>query len=152
MKPRRVLFIASFIAIFIMLIPCTVSAQVAFNKPDFDVRSGSTTVLDFNGDGISDIAVAVDGKIIVYLSPGDGTTGPGTEFPAASGSNLLIPGDFNNDGIADLAELGNDGVITVLLGRGDGTFSAPIVTATGLSHVTDSIAANDFNNDGSEDL
>jgi hypothetical protein len=152
MKLRSVHFVASFTAIFIMLIPSTLIAQVSFSKPDFDVRSGATTVLDFNRDGISDIAAAVDGKIIVYLSPGDGTTGPGTEFPAGKNPIVLIPGDFNEDGIADLAELGADGTITVLLGNGDGTFSAPLATVTGLARVNGSMASNDLNHDGVEDL
>jgi hypothetical protein len=127
-------------------------AQVAFDKPDFDVRSGPTLALDFNGDGITDLAVAGDGSMFIYLNPGDGTIGTGTQFPAGKQPIVMIAGDFNGDGIADLAELGADGTVTVLLGKGDGTFSSPMSTATGAARLVGSIAAADFNGDGLGDV
>src|SRR5215468_7587716 len=109
------------IVFFAPTLLCTVlatsaSAQVAFDKPDFDLRTGPTLALDFNFDGITDLAVAVDGSMFIYLNPGDGTIGSGTAFPAGKQPLVLIAGDFNADGIADIAELGSDGTVTVLLG------------------------------------
>jgi hypothetical protein len=128
------------------------SAQVAFDKPDFDLLSGPTLALDLNGDGITDLVVAVDQSLFIYLNPGDGTIGTGIQFPAGRQPVALTAGDFNGDGIADLAELSGDGTVTVLLGKGDGTFSDPISTASGASGPGRSMAASDFNGDGFADL
>jgi hypothetical protein len=60
----------------------------------------------------------------------------------------LIAGDFNGDGIADLA-VGTGTGIDVLLGAGDGAFGPPISTSTAY---TFTLAVGDFNGDGNLDL
>ena len=60
----------------------------------------------------------------------------------------VVTGDFNNDGILDVA-VGNYG-ISVYLGKGDGTFSAPIVTSSTV--YLGEIWAADVNGDGKLDL
>jgi uncharacterized protein (TIGR03437 family) len=57
-------------------------------------------------------------------------------------------GDFNKDGIQDIAVLCANSVV-ILLGKGDGTFQPPIRTAVGA--YTD-MAVADFNHDGKADL
>jgi hypothetical protein len=61
-------------------------------------------------------------------------------------------GDFNGDGIPDLAVANYySNSVTILLGNGDGTFTAsPISPQTG--YEPDSILAGDFNGDGILDL
>jgi hypothetical protein len=151
MRSRSISLFAIY-ALSLTVVLAAASAQVAFDKPDFDVRSGPALALDFNADGITDLAVAVDGSMFIYLNPGDGTIGPGTQFPAGKSPMVMIAGDFNADGVTDLAELGSDGTVTVLLGNGDGTFSDPIATATGAPGALASLAASDFNGDGLGDV
>jgi hypothetical protein len=123
----------------------------------FDLFGGIREVIaaDFNRDGTLDLAfpaVEVDFfSIFVALGSGDGT------FPNVSGfSNFLkgfslAAGDFNNDGILDLAVVG-DSNVTILLGNGDATFtvaaSQPAVALVSPASVT----TGDFNGDGILDL
>jgi len=60
-------------------------------------------------------------------------------------------GDFNRDGIADLAVANYYyNVVSVLLGNGDGTFRPAVTTVTGTNPA--SVAVGDFNKDGIADL
>ncbi len=80
----------------------------------------------------------------------DGYQGSSQPYYAA------VTGDFNNDGIADLAVLesmapGTD--LGILLGIGNGTFVGPIYTQVETSQDTiSSIAVGDFNRDGILDI
>ena len=64
----------------------------------------------------------------------------------------IATGDFNGDGVPDLAMTDNQGsTVTVLLGNGDGTFTATAANpATGSAPY--GIAVGDFNGDGNLDL
>lgn len=99
-------------------------------------------------------------SITVEVSPPVAAQAP--LLPAATLRSLadtfgeMWPGDFNEDGITDLASgsnnlldpLGSEEVIRVALGNGDGTFRAPILTATmGIVR-----AVADLNRDGFIDV
>jgi uncharacterized repeat protein (TIGR01451 family) len=89
--------------------------------------------------------------ISVLLGHGDGTFGAAAHYPVFPLTPASVTtGDFNGDGIADLAAGSIDTGIAVLLGKGDGSF-APAVFYYG-GNFASSIAAADFNGDGMVDL
>ncbi len=119
---------------------------------------------DFNGDGKLDIATAnfTDNDMTVMLGNGDGTF----QTPVAYSTNVtssgygsepysITGGDFNGDGIEDIAvgTLFQQGAF--FLGKGDGTFqSAGGLNAIGPSYYAfnEGIASADFDGDGLDDL
>jgi len=69
----------------------------------------------------------------------------------------IVSGDFNADGKLDMAVANqgscpsNLGSVTILLGKGNGTFQPAINLTNGITN-PDSLAAGDFNGDGKLDL
>jgi hypothetical protein len=114
----------------------------------------SIVVGDFNGDGIPDLVAVGRYGMAVFLGNGDGTfrAAPSSAYDYGGILPSIAVGDFNGDGILDLAGVnGGDDSVTVLLGNGDGTFTAMATSpATGGEPV--SIAVGDFNGDGIRDL
>jgi trimeric autotransporter adhesin len=92
---------------------------------------------------------AVLGTAALTSEPGAGFAGSSL-LPVASlnSGNTVLTADFNGDGIPDLVILGND-TISVLLGNGDGTFTAAPYPS---SELPGAIAVGDFNGDGIPDL
>ena len=117
----------------------------------------SVVVGDFNGDGKQDLAVLSAsgiGSVNIYLGNGNGTFQTARNYPVAastSSSRLLAIGDFNRDGIQDLAAT-NTGLnqVAVILGNGDGSFNAPSYYSVGGSPWN--VVAADINQDGILDL
>jgi hypothetical protein len=123
---------------------------------------------DFNGDGITDLTVlntVLDNNnnlvntLSVYLGKGDGTftlvtKGPGTGTPA----DAVAVGDFNADGIEDLAiavqQDSSHNTVTVLTGNGDGTFKVDSQTSIPMENVEaySLLKTGDFNGDSKIDL
>ena len=65
--------------------------------------------------------------------------------------NAVVAGDFNNDGVDDLAFANwGDSAVSVLLGNADGTFDPSISSPAG--NAPTSLAVGDFNDDGNLDL
>ena len=135
-------------------------------RPRVDLAVGAApsavAVGDFNGDGRLDVVTAqqLTDTVCVLLGHGDGTFARPLVF-AASGQNFtpqsMALGDVNGDGKLDLVIksvyfLDSDAFqVGVLLGRGDGTFQAPLLSAAQPDGSGD-LALGDFNNDGRLDV
>jgi hypothetical protein len=143
------------------------------SSPSFGSYPVVEVTADFNGDGIPDLAIIstdnIDGfggpyTVAVFLGNGDGTlqAGPTIQPSGMQVYPYMISGDFNGDGKPDLAiltwGLSSTSYLTILLGNGDGSFSAkPTVVAVSLPNqggdgVSGTMAAADFNGDGKLDL
>jgi len=132
--------------------------------PAAGIQPYSIVTADFNGDGFLDLAVAISncavfpncgpGGVSIMLGNGDGTFQTPTSL-YSTGTNTdpdsIVVGDFNGDGIPDLAVANYaTGTVSVLLGNGDGTFQGHIDSTVGSEPA--SVAAGDFNGDGKLDL
>jgi hypothetical protein len=117
-------------------------------------QSGSIQLADFRGDGRLDIVVSnADGSLSVFLNNGKGVYGAANVITGASGTEggSIMIGDFNQDGKLDIAITNYSGTaINMLLGNGDGTFQAPLVTPSPINPV--GLTVGDFNKDGKLDL
>ena len=121
-----------------------------------DSNTVRLAVRDFNGDGKLDIAVLdyAAGKLHMYIGKGDGTFAVGAVVTEGASPQEMRVGDFNGDSKLDIAfvnfEPTANRYVTILAGKGDGTFTAgPII-----NHVVPAtaIAVGDINGDGRLDL
>lgn len=120
--------------------------------------------IDVNNDGIPDILQSAIGSpsgsaFAVNIANGDGTFKAPVTYPISSNYNpsQLASGDFNGDGIVDLAfALQATNQIAIFFGKGDGAFGTPKMLTVALpssSYFWDgSLLAADLNGDGHLDL
>jgi hypothetical protein len=125
---------------------------------------------DFNGDGFPDLAITnipintgcdinglfgnVCSSVAILLGNGDGTfqganqSGLGGHLPVS-----VAVGDFNGDGIQDLAVANlNSANVDILLGDGKGGFSEAKNAPVGVGTQPSCVAVGDFNGDNKADL
>jgi hypothetical protein len=146
--------------------PSATAVQVALGNGDGTFKKASdnpagpylrgVVIADFNGDHRNDLAIAEwGGSIDIFLGNGDGTFAApkNTDVTGANDSVSPVVADFNHDGLLDIA-VGSDGydMLTVLLGKGDGTFTVQQPIHFGNGSEVPSIATADFNGDGIPDL
>ncbi|MEU9798973.1 RICIN domain-containing protein [Streptomyces sp. NPDC051000] len=84
---------------------------------------------DFNGDGRADIAaVTIDGNLHTFAGRPDGTFEYGRPLwktdGSWSGAAKIIGGDFNGDGITDIAAVSGGGALRLYTGQTDGSLAA----------------------------
>ena len=111
---------------------------------------------DFNGDGKLDLAVtnSVGNNVSILLGKGDGTFGQPTDFATGETPEFIAVGDLNGDGKLDLAVANaaqGATTISVLFGKGDGTFQ-PAVSLVTNGVESAGIAIADFNGDSKPDI
>ena len=138
--------------------PMLPNAPMTYYSP-FDIA-----IADFNGDGIEDLAISSLGisflgspTLAILLGKADGTftyasstnIAPGGPNPSPFG--VMGMGDFNRDGILDIAVTDSSNNLIVLLGKGDGTFTTSKQSPV-LGNRPASGAVGDFNSDGILDL
>ncbi len=135
-----------------------------FQPPtNYDIGTGSVIAThliarDFNGDGKLDLAGCGTGKVSVLLGNGDGTFQPHVDYDGiGSDAGWMTADDFNDDGKLDLVVANGNGFgaplgtnVSILIGKGDGTFQAPVNYDTGAQPF--SVTTADVNGDGKIDL
>ena len=157
----------------------------AFNPVDLPIGHSSTDVAarDLNGDAALDLIVSArrgddapwdQGLVYVYLGNGDGSFRAPATFSTALGTQSVVVGDFTRDGQIDIVTTNRSfryvdsscssswGVdsVSLLAGRGDGTFAPSIDFALGpavawddaYQNVVGTLNTSDLNGDGHPDL
>ncbi|MFI1106086.1 FG-GAP-like repeat-containing protein [Streptomyces melanogenes] len=86
------------------------------------------TTADFNRDGRTDVAAVLgDGSLTVFYGNENGTLEYGRLLWAYDGSwasvKRIIAGDYNGDGLTDIAAVAGDGGLRLYLGKQDGSLA-----------------------------
>ena len=121
------------------------------------VNARTMSTQDLNNDGNVDVVVADtwNDNVMVFMGRGDGTFRNQMTF--ATGTDPLRPtiADFNNDGIFDLTVVnqtgGSGAAISILIGRGDGTFN-PQYSLAAVAGFHKEVNTGDLNGDGNLDI
>jgi hypothetical protein len=117
-----------------------------------DVNTATMVVADLGADDRDDVAY-IDywtGEIRVLYSLPDSTLSIEARYAMPSRGERLIAGDFNGDGLQDLATLTT--ALTILPGALGGAFGPPETVSLGQDERSGDLAAGDIDGDGRPDL
>lgn len=144
----------------------TFKAPVNFSNTSH-LDSPAIVATDLNNDGKLDVVIGhqiacftapciVGRTITVMLGNGDGTFQSAREIDIGTETAKIAVGDFNRDGMKDLAIASSRARVVILLGVGDGTFhqqpTLTLITENNLGMDATDIDVADFNRDTLEDL
>lgn len=159
MKQILVALRFGFIALFLSITSVSWGASQLFHKAqvyNLGVSALSVTLADVNGDGKLDLLVADGGGTLgVSLGNGDGTFAAAQSYSSGGwGTYAIVVGDVDGDGHLDLiatsscvsSDSCDHGVVSVLLGNGDGSFRAAKTFDSGGADAT-SVAVGAVNGD-----
>jgi hypothetical protein len=116
----------------------------------------SVAVGDFNEDGKQDLAVAdhTANQVSILLGSGNGAFRAPVRYGVGTSPFSVTVGDFDRDGTEDLAvannNFGSDGTVSILRGKGDGTFRSAVHYGVGKGPW--SVVVGSFDRDRWQDL
>jgi flagellin len=122
----------------------TISGLSTNNQTD-DIAIG-----DLDGDGVNDLVILENQVMHTFLSNGDGTVGF-VATTSVSQWEFLNTGDFNGDGLMDIAAAGrpSNSSLDYVLSNGDGTWSSRTRIQMDHNSLTKDVnPLGDFNGDG----
>ncbi len=146
------------------------SGVSTFTLTNFAFAAANTlSTADLDGDGNGDLVVTnnslstTGGAVTVLMGNDDGTFKTGVNYPTTgTGTDAVVIDDFNGDGKLDLATVsdtsGGAQQISILLGKGDGTFAvaqsfaAPTLAGYTTSTPASGLISGDFRNSGKKDI
>lgn len=134
------------------------AASVGYPAGDWP---GAVVIGDLDGEGAPDLVVAnPNAKVVTVLyGRGDGSFITGAQFPTGvdvdSATVSAALGDLNGDAKLDLVlaiHQGQSNWVSVLLGKGDGTFATSINAQIGYGFTSSLVSLTDLNDDHKLDL
>jgi Bacterial Ig-like domain (group 3)/FG-GAP-like repeat len=127
------------------------SFQSAVDYGLTDYSAVSVSVGDVNKDGHLDLVVGDHWVLEVLFGNGDGSFQPPVDVAGGFEASVAL-GDLNGDGALDMVSTTRSaGVVSALLGAGDGTFPSATTYLTGEADAG-FVALRDLNGDGKLDL
>ncbi|WP_195210260.1 FG-GAP-like repeat-containing protein [Actinomarinicola tropica] len=123
----------------------------AVDHPVAGAGARSIEILDVDGDGRDDIAVATRTRVELVMQQADGSLSAGTQIPLPR-AEVLRAGDVTGDGLTDLVVVGwGEGQLHVLAADGAGGFESPVTYSVPLGGWND-LDIGDVDGDGLLDV